>query len=151
MENTIEFANTSPASRAAAEADACRMWTRNDTLKLTDDLHLQPCLGDVQSAEYKIRKKKVDVFDTLAPKYGVNAMAIESKIQASKTQFLREHKKLRDSKRSGSSPNKAVCYGYEPLLFLLQGRESRGSRNTDNIQVSFKFCITFCLQFTSTP
>ena len=56
-------------------------------------------------------------------------------------QFHRDHKKLVDSKRSGSSLKKAMWFGYEKLLFLLQGHKSRNSRSTDNTEVSFKYCI----------
>jgi hypothetical protein len=35
-------------------------------------------------------------------------MEVEKKIQVFKMQFHREHKKLVDSKRSGSSPKKAL-------------------------------------------
>jgi hypothetical protein len=119
------------------------MWTSKNTSKLIEDLHSLPCLWDVQSAEYKNRNEKVDACDTLATKYGVSAVEAEKKIQALKTQFCREHKKLVDSKRSGSSARKAVWFGYEPLLFLLQGHDPGGSRIRENAQVSFKSCITF--------
>jgi len=48
-----------------------------------------------------------------------------------KSQFRRENKKPKESKKSGVSPSKCSWFGYQPLLFLLQGTESRGSRNTD--------------------
>jgi hypothetical protein len=124
------------------------MWTSENTLKLIKDLHSLPCLWYVQSAEYKNRNKKVDAYDTLASKYSVTVMQVEKKIQALKTQFRREHRKLVVSKRSESSPKKAAWFGYEPLLFLLQGNESRGSRSTDNTDVqddvSFK-SLLFCV------
>jgi hypothetical protein len=142
MVNNIEFVNTS-VHHALQPRQVLRMWTSENTLKLIEDLHSLPCLWDVQSAEYKNRNKKVDACDTLATKYGVSAVEVEKKVQALKTQFRREHKKLVDSRRSWSCPRKALWFGYEPLLFLLQGHESRGSCSTNNAQVSFKFCITF--------
>jgi hypothetical protein len=44
------------------------------------------------------------------------------------------------SQTSGNSP-KAVWFGYVKLLFLFQEHESRGSHNTHNAEVSFKYCI----------
>jgi hypothetical protein len=119
--------------RELSPSQVLRMWTSETTLKLIEDLHSLPCLWDVQSAEYKNRNKKVDAYDTLASKYCVSVMQVEKKIQALKTQFRREHRKL-VTKRSGSSPKKAAWFGYEQLLFLLQGNESR-SRSTDNTDV----------------
>jgi hypothetical protein len=69
----------------------------------------------VQSAEYKTRNKKVDACDTLATKYGVSVLEVGKKIQALKTQFCREHKKLVDSKRSEGSLKKALWFGYKPI------------------------------------
>jgi hypothetical protein len=40
---------------------------------------------------------------------------VEKKIQALKTQFLREQKKSVDSKRSGSSPKRDLGFGYEQI------------------------------------
>jgi len=48
-----------------------------------------------------------------------------------KSQFRREHKELKESKKSVFPPSKCKWFGYQLLLFLLQGTESRGSRNTD--------------------
>lgn len=124
------------------------MWTSENTLKLIEDLHSLPCLWDVQSAEYKNRNKKIDAYDTLASKYSVSVMQVEKKIQALKTQFRREHRKL-VSKTCGGSRKKAAWFGYEQLLFLLQGNESKISRSTDNayvqIEVSFRYKeLLFC-------
>ncbi|GFG37695.1 hypothetical protein Cfor_12179 [Coptotermes formosanus] len=47
-------------------------------------LQVLPCLWDVQSTEYKTRKRKVGTCDTVATKYGVSVMEIEKKIQALK-------------------------------------------------------------------
>lgn len=67
----------------------------------------------------------------LAQKYQMANHDMEKKIHNLKSQFRREHKKLTESKKSGSSPKKSSWFGYHPLLFLLQGMESRGSRDTD--------------------
>lgn len=67
----------------------------------------------------------------LSKKYNVSATDVERKIQALKNQFRREHKKFTDLQRRGASPKQINWFGYERLLFLLQGYESRGSRSTD--------------------
>jgi hypothetical protein len=51
--------------------------------------------------------RKLNACDIPATKYGISAVEVERKIQALKTQFLREHKKLVDSNRRGNSPKKA--------------------------------------------
>jgi hypothetical protein len=115
MENKVQFANTSSVRRALQPMQKLRMWTSENMVKLIEDLRSLPCLWDVQSAEYKTRNKKVHACDTLATKYGASAVDVEKKIQALKTQFRMEHKKLVGSKRSGSSLKKALWFGYEPV------------------------------------
>lgn len=96
-----------------------------------EDLHSTPCLWEVRCVDYKNRNKKVDAYEMHANKYKISVSDIEKKIQMLKNQFRREHKKLLDSERSGASPKQVNWFGYERLLFLLQGYESRGSRSTD--------------------
>ncbi|XP_042885296.1 uncharacterized protein LOC122261623 [Penaeus japonicus] len=75
--------------------------------------------------------KKMDTLREIATKVSASVIDTEKKIKSLKVQFRREHVKLTSLKRSGTSPKKCVWFGYEPLLFLLQGQESRGSRSTD--------------------
>lgn len=141
------FLNTSSVLGEAPPRQVPKMWTSENTLKLIEDLHSLPCLWDVRSAEYKDRIKKDDAYVTLANKYSVSVMQAEKKIQALKTQFRREHRKCVVSKRSGGCLKKAAWFGYEPLLFLVQGCESRDNRSTDEKEVQnevgFKHLITF--------
>lgn len=105
-------------------------WNSERTLKLIESFHALPCLWDTQIKEYKNRNKKTDAYTTLAAEFNVTATEIEKKLHALKVQFRREHKKCNEAKKSGSSPKKVGWFGYEPLLFLLKGNESRGSRST---------------------
>jgi hypothetical protein len=102
-------------SPSCTTAEANRMWTNENTLKLTEDLRLLPCLLDVHPMDYKNHNKKVDACDTLATKYGVSAVEVGKKIQALKMQFHWEEKKLVHSERSRSSRKKVLGFDYEPL------------------------------------
>jgi hypothetical protein len=64
MENKIQYANTSSVHCALLLRQMLRMWTRENTLRLIEDLHSLPCLWDVQTAEYKNSNKKSDAHDT---------------------------------------------------------------------------------------
>lgn len=87
-----------------------------------------PCLWDRSCGDYKIREKKKEQMQRLADKYKLSYSDMEKKLHSLKTQFRREYKKLRESQRSGSSPEKCGWFGYEPLRFLLRKSESRGER-----------------------
>lgn len=107
-------------------------WKVQETMSLIEDLHQLPILWDASLKEYKDRNKKCDVYTELGKKYKTAPAEVEKKIQSLKTQFRREHAKLIKVKASGASPKKASWFGYEALLFLLQGGAiSRGSRCTD--------------------
>lgn len=102
------------------------------TLKIIEDFHTLPCLWDAKSTQYKNRDKRREAMESLAKKYTMSIHEMEKKLHNIKSQFRREHKKLiTESKKSGSSPKKSNWFGYQPLMFLLQGMESRGSRSTD--------------------
>ncbi|XP_076050871.1 uncharacterized protein LOC143031204 isoform X2 [Oratosquilla oratoria] len=113
------------------ELRSCIMWTPERTLSLIEMLNATPCLWDVTCQDYKNRGKKKDTLQKLANKFNVSSHEMEKKVHSLKTQFRREHKKLSGAQRSGCSV-KSLWFGYEPLLFLLQGHESRGSRCTDD-------------------
>lgn len=121
------------------------MWSQRTTLALIEDLHGTPCLWDVQCAEYKNKTAKSDALEVLARKYQVTAVEMEKKIQALKNQFRREHKKLVSTHSSGSSPKKSIWFGYEHLLFLLQGYVSRRSRSADSVDYIEKVITLFFL------
>jgi Alcohol dehydrogenase transcription factor Myb/SANT-like. len=104
MKNKIQFANTTSVHRALQTRQMHRMWKRENTLTLIEDLHSFPCLWDVKQRSTKTVTRKV-MHMILWLKAAVE---IEKKIQVLKTHFHREHKELVDSKRSGVSPKKAV-------------------------------------------
>jgi len=62
----MQFGNTSSVHHAQKTGQMHRMWTRENTLTLIEDLHPLSCWWDVQTAEYKNRNKKSDAYDTLA-------------------------------------------------------------------------------------
>jgi hypothetical protein len=96
------------------------MFSVETTLQLIEDFQAMSCLWDVASMDYKNRNKRRDAMHELAIKYGVSDPEMEKKIHNLKSQFRREHKKLKESKKSGSSSSKCNWFGYQPLLFLLQ-------------------------------
>ena len=107
------------------------MWPTEKVLLLIEDFHSAACLWEVTNPDYKNRTKKRNAIEELAKKYEVSVGDVEKKINNLKTAFQREHKKINQSKKSGTSPIKTSWFAYEHLLFLLQGSESRGSRSTD--------------------
>lgn len=109
------------------------MWTSEQTMKFIDGLRSNPCLWDLTSLDYKNRNKKNDALATLGKEFGVDSHEVDKKIQSLKTQFRREHKKLLASKKSGC-PIKSTWFGYESLLFLLQGNETKGFESPDIVQ-----------------
>lgn len=108
------------------------MWSTENTISLIKMLRETPCLWDKNCRDYKNRGKKKDEMQRLADEYKMSYSDMEKKIHNLKTQFRREHKKLRASQRSGSSLEKCSWFGYQPLRFLLPRNESRGGRCTDD-------------------
>ena len=106
------------------------MFSVETTLKLIEDFQARSCLWDVASLIIKIEIKGEMPCANLQSDTGYQIRRWK-KNHNLKTQFRREHKKLKQSKKSGVSPSKCNWFGYQPLLFLLQGTESRGSRSTD--------------------
>ena len=119
------------------------MWSTEKTLQLIELLHSSPVLWDVTSEDYKNRMKKMDALREIATTFSVSEIDTEKKIKSLKVQFRREHLKLTSLKRSGTSPKKCAWFGYEPLLFLLQGQESRGSRSTDTPEREVSLCYYY--------
>ncbi|MPD04774.1 hypothetical protein E2C01_100481 [Portunus trituberculatus] len=107
------------------------MWSTEKTLGLIELLHSSPALWDASCMDFKIKAKKTDAVREIAHKLSVDESELEKKIKALKVQFRREHLKLTSLKKSGTSAKKYAWFGYEPLLFLLQGRGARGSQPAD--------------------
>lgn len=107
------------------------MWSTEKTLHLIESFHSASCLWDVTLSEYKNRDKKKVELNNIAKKLDLPVADVDKKIHNLKTQFYREHRKVKQEKKSGSSPSKSGWFAYKHLLFLLRGVESRGSRNTD--------------------
>lgn len=63
--------------------------------------------------------------NNIAKKLDLPVADVDKKIHNLKTQFYREHRKVKQEKK------KSGWFAYKHLLFLLRGVESRGSRNTD--------------------
>ena len=132
----VPFALTTTATTQLLR-EACSdntMWSTEKTLELIELFHSSPALWDVTCVDYKKKMKKIDALTEMADKLSVSVSEIEKKIKAIKVQFRREYLKLASLKRSGISPNKCSWFGYKPLMFLLQGQESRASRSTDSTE-----------------
>lgn len=108
------------------------MWSTENTLLLIEDFHTSYCLWGFTSADYKNRTKKRMTVEGITKKYGTSTSDVEKKIHNLKTQFYREHRKIKEIQKSGSSPFKSGWFAYDHLLSLLRGIEPRGSRNTDS-------------------
>ncbi|XP_047518833.1 uncharacterized protein LOC125058738, partial [Pieris napi] len=77
--------------------------------------------------------KKIDAWDSIAKTLNVYAKEIESKIHTLRSQFTRERKKFKSSKKTGSGSEdlfSSKWFAYEPLLFLIKGETTTGNNDT---------------------
>lgn len=97
------------------------------TLHLIEDLRCNPCLWDSTSSEYRDRKKKSFVLESLAIKYQTIPSDVEKKIHGLRTQFRREQKKLEGFKKENPSrERKSTWFGFEPMQFIVQKGKDEG-------------------------
>ncbi|XP_055592771.1 uncharacterized protein LOC129744318 [Uranotaenia lowii] len=102
------------------------MWTREKILRLIKDYRDTPCLWDVSSPEYKVKRNRREARIALAAKHNVTVDQIEKKIHNLKTSFNRERKKCLEKSRE--SP----WFAYNYLYFLQPSYESK-----DGLKVEF--------------
>ncbi|XP_055844842.1 uncharacterized protein LOC129911160 [Episyrphus balteatus] len=106
------------------------MWNTENTLNLIADLEKNPCLWDISSPLYKLRDKKYEAYEELGEKYCVTPSEVEKKVQSLKSQFRREHKKVKDTEKKAKV--KCNWFGYAPLMFLRDGVEAVKEKNVFN-------------------
>lgn len=109
----------------------------------------QPCLWRIKSSEYHDRAKKDAAYDILLSKYrlidnNADKDAVIKKINAFRTNYRREKKKVEASRHSGIGTDEI----YEPLLwyyrlfdFLGDQETPRSSSSNLNEEVSFIYCF----------
>ncbi|VEN39363.1 unnamed protein product [Callosobruchus maculatus] len=99
------------------------------TLELIARLHSTRCLWDIKSKEYQNKDLKQQELEKLAYQFNTTPYEIARRIKSLKTQFRREHnkiKKMMNNPRSNTS-KRSTWFGYDNLTFLL---ENDGANNS---------------------
>ncbi|CAH1958317.1 unnamed protein product [Acanthoscelides obtectus] len=106
------------------------------TMQLIEGLHAARCLWDKNSDEYQDRYMKQQELEKLAFQFNATVEEITKRIKSLKTQFRREHKKMlsimNDPKKSHLRRN--TWFGYENLMFLLDGEAVKDSNSKQHAQ-----------------
>lgn len=104
------------------------MWTTEKTLSLIEVFHNTPNLWDVHSTDYRDKARKKMALNKIAEQLGVPAFDVEKKIHNLKTQFYREHKKVKTD-GNGESSGGSTWFAYKPLMFLHHRMDLLRKRN----------------------
>ncbi|XP_068083607.1 uncharacterized protein [Anabrus simplex] len=111
-------------------------WSKADTLRLIADYESLEALWNIHSVQYKNKDIRNDALRLLAHTYACTVGDISKKVYNLRSQFHREHEKVLRSRKAlaGKSelPYRSKWFGYEPLLFLLNGSTHGRKRNSQN-------------------
>lgn len=116
------------------------VWCNERVLKLIELYQNYECLWDTAHRDYKNKLKKLDAWDSIAKTLDVSVKEVESKVHTLRSQFTRERKKFKCSKKTGSGSEdlfSSKWFAYEPLLFLIKGETTTGNKDTIENHVSF--------------
>ncbi|XP_048481508.1 uncharacterized protein LOC125489531 [Plutella xylostella] len=115
------------------------VWCNERVLKLIELYQNYECLWDTAHREYKNKLIKQDAWDSIAKTLDVPVKEVESKVHTLRSQFSRERKKLKSSKKTGTGSDDVLnitWFAYKPLLFLIKGETTTGNKDTIKNHVS---------------
>lgn len=112
------------------------VWSNNQISMLIELFHKHSILWDASNKDYKDKFKKNDAWADIAAELHVSQKEVETKMHILRSQFSREKKKIKTSKRTGSGSEEVIkskWQWYEPLQFLLSGATTSGTSDTMGI------------------
>ncbi|CAF4925402.1 unnamed protein product [Pieris macdunnoughi] len=117
------------------------VWSNNQISKLIELYHQRSILWD---ASNKDKLKKNDAWTDIAAELHISQKEVETKMHILRSQFSREKKKNKTSKRTGSGSEEVIkskWQWFESLQFLLCCATTSGTSDTmgtfQNLMVTF--------------
>ncbi|XP_060809362.1 transcription factor Adf-1-like [Amyelois transitella] len=106
----------------------------NDTVLLLIELYeSRDLLWDTSHRDYRNKIKKNDAWEDIAKALKLPRKEIEAKVHTLRSQFVRERKKVKSSKTTGSGREdmkSSAWFAYDAMKFLLKGATTSGSLDT---------------------
>uniref|UniRef100_A0A182JHN1 MADF domain-containing protein n=1 Tax=Anopheles atroparvus TaxID=41427 RepID=A0A182JHN1_ANOAO len=99
-------------------------------LRIIDDYREAPCLWNRKHADYRDTGERKREWQRLGRKHNMSELKMEKKIHNLRTQFTRELKILRDSKKNNTPLKKRIWFGYHKMLFLVEDENERKKMET---------------------
>lgn len=117
----------------------------NDTVLLLIELYeSRDLLWDTSHRDYRNKIKKNDAWEDIAKALKLPRKEIETKVHTLRSQFVRERKKVKSSKTTGSGRDdvkSSAWFAYDAMKFLLKGATTSGSLDTLDTNVSHTLVI----------
>nr|XP_026496143.1 transcription factor Adf-1-like [Vanessa tameamea] len=122
----------------------------NDTVLLLIELYeSRDLLWDTSHRDYRNKIKKTDAWEDIAKALKLARKEIETKVHTLRSQFVRERKKVKSSKTTGSGREdvkSSAWFAYDAMKFLLKGATTSGSLDTNN-QKSHVGCTVISIDY----
>ncbi|KAJ8720809.1 hypothetical protein PYW08_006274 [Mythimna loreyi] len=121
------------------------VWSNNQVSMLIELYQQRNILWDASNKDYKKDKfKKNDAWADIAAELNMSQKEVETKMHILRSQFSREKKKLKSSKRTGSGAEEVIksrWQWYDPLQFLLRGATTSGTSDTMGTVSTYIFIL----------
>lgn len=121
------------------------VWENDTVLSLLELYESRGLLWDTSHRDYRNRIKKNDAWEDIAKALKLSRKEIETKVHTLRSQFVRERKKVKSSKTTGSGREdvkSSTWFAYDAMKFLLKGATTSGSLDTLDTNVSHILIIT---------
>lgn len=123
------------------------VWGNDTVLSLLELYESRELLWDTSHRDYRNKIKKNDAWEAIAKELKFFRKDIETKVHTLRLQFVRERKKVKSSKTTGSGRDdvkSSAWFAYDAMKFLLKGATTSGSLDTLDTNVShiLSFVIT---------
>lgn len=104
-------------------------WSKQTTLKLIDLYRDKPVLWNQTHCDYKNKRKRFAAWADISNELNIDKGELEKKIKNVNSQFLRELKRLKETKTSPDDKYESHWFAFDSLLFLRDKTKLTPSRD----------------------
>lgn len=118
------------------------VWGNDTVLSLLELYESCVLLWDTSRSDYRNKIKKNDAWEDIAKTLELPRKEIETKVHTLRSQFVRERKKVKSSKTTGSGREEvksSAWFAYVAMIFLLKEATTSGSLDALDTNVSHIF------------
>jgi hypothetical protein len=115
-------------------------WSDEQTISFIEMYRDRSLLWDPTDSQYKHKNKRHDGLMEIAISFGIEKLEVEKKIKNLQSQFAREKKKEKESRKTGSGTDEAYTsrwFAYKSMMFLADKNTPKNTQDTEVNKIKY--------------